>query len=195
MASHRSHKCLWWFCTSVPHSVFPAAFDFHILTSLPLSKVDWLIILPISVQSGSPRFMTATSQYKHMGISTWTIELYLHVSAHWQQVKYQLWSNCFMCWMPASNASGNCATHRSVEPSNHSAMTHPSKSDCHWPYFGSIAYCVARTFPVVQKGSMPGNCLQVTDPLPISNWTLHDFELITPGIDDICLQVTYPLPI
>ena len=27
-----------------------------------------------------------------------------HISAHWQQGKYQLWANCVTCLMPASNA-------------------------------------------------------------------------------------------
>ena len=30
-------------------------------------------------------------------------ETWEHVSVYWQQVKYQLWANCFMCWMPVLN--------------------------------------------------------------------------------------------
>ena len=26
------------------------------------------------------------------------------VSMHWQQGKYQLWANCYMCWMPVANS-------------------------------------------------------------------------------------------
>ena len=30
-------------------------------------------------------------------------ETWEHISVHWQQGKYQIWANCFMCWMPAAN--------------------------------------------------------------------------------------------
>ena len=30
-------------------------------------------------------------------------ETWEHVSMHWQQGDFELWVNCFMCWMPAAN--------------------------------------------------------------------------------------------
>ena len=51
------------------------------------------------------------------GPNTWQISLegtWEHVSVHWYQVEYQLWTNCFMCWMPVANSgpkfSGNSTT-------------------------------------------------------------------------------------
>ena len=48
---------------------------------------------------------------------TWQILLqgtWEHVSVPWYQVEYQLWANCFMCWMPVANSgpkfSGNSTT-------------------------------------------------------------------------------------
>ena len=62
-------------------------------------------------------------------------ETWEHVPVHRQQSKYQLWANCFMCWMPVSNAGlesrGNSATRYYSECPNHSSTTRPSKMDWH----------------------------------------------------------------
>ena len=67
-----------------------------------------------------------------------TAETSEHVSLYWHLGKYQFLTNCFMCWMPTSNAgprvTGNSANHSSANRSDHWAMTHPSESDCHQPH-------------------------------------------------------------
>ena len=68
------------------------------------------------------------------------METWEHVSVHCHQGKYQLWANCFMCWMPALNAgpraSGNSATHCCMETilqwrhNGHDSISNHQPHDC-----------------------------------------------------------------
>ena len=66
-------------------------------------------------------------------------ETWGHVCVQRQQVNFQLRANSFMCWMPvgipgSQSRTHNSVTHYWIEHDNHSIMTHPSKTDWHYPY-------------------------------------------------------------
>ena len=103
----------------------------------------WIIptvILYQTLGTTASWFWAATTLHWTAHICHWHIDVIFVwtrcVSVHWHQGKFQLWVDCFMYWMLASNCwpqslRGNSATHCCVEHANYSAMTHQSETDWH----------------------------------------------------------------
>ena len=68
--------------------------------------------------TGTTLYGAAYAWYCRINIRFGIEEPREHVSVNWHQAKYQLWTNWFICWMPASNAgprvTGNSAIHSCV---------------------------------------------------------------------------------